>query len=99
MKRDLAGRRILITGASSGIGRALSEQLAANGARLALAARSEGKLRELAASLKTETVVVPTDLSQEADRVRLIAEVKARFGCLDVLINNAGIASWAHFSD
>lgn len=99
MKRDLAGRRILITGASSGIGRALAEQLAAKGARLALAARSEDKLQELAAALKTETIVVPTDITKDADLVKLIDTVKTRWGGLDVLINNAGIASWAHFSD
>jgi short-subunit dehydrogenase len=99
MKRELSGRRVLITGASSGIGQSLAEQLAAKGARLALAARSEGKLRELAASLKTDVAVIPTDVAQEPDRVRLIGEVQARFGGLDVLINNAGIASWAHFSD
>lgn len=99
MKRELAGRRILITGASSGIGRSLAEQLADKGAKLVLAARSEDKLRELAATLKTETLVVPTDVSKEADRVRLIDETRKRFGGLDVLINNAGIASWAHFSD
>lgn len=89
----------MITGASSGIGRALAEQLAAKGAKLVLAARSEGKLKDLAASLKTETLVVPTDVAKDADRVRLIEQTKARFGGLDVLINNAGIASWAHFSD
>jgi short-subunit dehydrogenase len=99
MTRELSGRRILITGASSGIGRALAEQLAAAGAKLVLAARSEDKLRELAASLKTETLVVPTDVTVEADRIRLIEKTKERFGGLDVLINNAGIASWAHFSD
>jgi short-subunit dehydrogenase len=99
MRRELSGRRILITGASSGIGWALAEQLSAKGARLVLAARSEDKLRELAGSLKGEAVVVPTDIAQETDRVRLIEEVKTRLGGLDVLINNAGIASWAHFSD
>jgi NAD(P)-dependent dehydrogenase (short-subunit alcohol dehydrogenase family) len=99
MNRELSGRRILITGASSGIGRALAKQLAAKGARLALASRSEDKLRDLAASLKSEVAVIPTDVTKDSDRIRLIDEVKTRFGGLDVLINNAGIASWAHFSD
>src|SRR5436853_5158611 len=99
MTRDLNGRRILITGASSGLGRAMAEQLAAVGAKLILAARSEDKLRDLAAGLKTETLVVPTDVTIEADRVKLIEQTKSRFGGLDVLINNAGVASWAHFSD
>lgn len=99
MKRDLHGRRILITGASSGIGKALAERLAQEGARLALAARSEDKLRELAQSLKTETLVVRADVSLDTDRRRLIEEAAAHFGGLDILINNAGIASWAYFAN
>ena len=102
MRREFVGRRILITGASSGIGRALAMQLAQAGAKLALAARSEDKLRELAESLTSqgaEVVALPADITVEADRARLIADVKSRFGGLDVLVNNAGIASWAHFAD
>src|SRR5450631_1538812 len=99
MRREFVGRRILITGASSGIGRALAVQLAQAGAKLVLAARSEDKLRDLAASLGANVVAVPADITVEADRARLMAEVKARFGGLDVLVNNAGIASWAHFAD
>ena len=99
MRRELSGRRILITGASRGIGRALAVQLARAGAKLALAARSEDKLRELAAELGPDVVPFPADVTVEADRARLMAEIKARFGGLDVLVNNAGIASWAHFAD
>jgi short-subunit dehydrogenase len=99
MRREIAGRRILITGASSGIGRALAEQLAQEGAKLVLAARSEDKLRALADSLGPNVIAIPADVTLEADRQRLIAEVQARLGGLDVLINNAGIASWAHFAD
>lgn len=99
MARDLRGRRILITGASSGIGKALATQLAHEGARLILAARSEDKLRDLAGSLPGETLVVPTDVRLEADRQRVLDRAVEHFGGLDVLINNAGIASWAHFAD
>jgi short-subunit dehydrogenase len=102
MKRDLRGRRLLITGASSGIGRSLAEHTAAAGARLILAARSEDRLQELAASLassKTEVVAVPADVTQPEDRQRLIDTAVQRFGGLDVLINNAGVASFAHFAD
>lgn len=102
MKRDLQGRRILITGASSGIGRCLAEQLAKAGARLALAARTEEKLNEVARAVTTagaEVVVLPADVTLDADRHRLCAQVQARFGGLDVLVNNAGVASWAHFAD
>src|ERR1700731_3263961 len=100
MKRDLQGRRILITGASSGIGRCLAQLLALAGARLAVVARTEDKLRDLARSLApAEVVVLPADVTREEDRRRLLDLAQARLGGLDVLINNAGVASWAHFAD
>ncbi|HZZ81175.1 MAG TPA: SDR family oxidoreductase [Gemmataceae bacterium] len=101
MTRNLQGRRILITGASSGIGKELAQQLASLGANLVLAARNEEKLNALAASLpgKDNILVVPTDVTRAEDRERLLDRAVQRFGGLDVLINNAGIASWAHFAD
>jgi short-subunit dehydrogenase len=99
MHRELKGRRILITGASSGIGKALAVQLAQAGARLVIAARSEDKLRDLATSLGPNVVAVPADITSEADRARLMNDVQVHLGGLDVLVNNAGIASWAHFAD
>jgi len=102
MRREFVSRRVLITGASSGIGRALAVQLAQAGARLALAARSKEKLDALAGDLSAhgaEVVAIPADVTVEADRARLMAEVQTHFGGLDVLVNNAGIASWAHFAD
>ena len=102
MRRDLHGKRIIITGASSGIGRALAEAAAAEGARIALAARSTDKLEELARSLSargSDVIAVPTDVTCEADRRRLLDTVVERFGGLDVLINNAGIGSHGHFAD
>jgi short-subunit dehydrogenase len=98
MARDLTGRRILITGASSGIGKALAQQLAPMGAKLLLAARTEDKLKALADSLPG-VVAVPADITKAADRQRLFDRAVEEFGGLDVLINNAGIASWAHFAD
>jgi short-subunit dehydrogenase len=102
MTRTLHGRRILITGASSGIGRCLAQQLAQAGAKLVLAARSEDKLHALAESLpvpKEDVLVVPTDVTREQDRQNVLERAALQFGGLDVLINNAGIASWAHFAD
>jgi short-subunit dehydrogenase len=102
VKRELRDRRILITGASSGIGRCLAQQLAGMGARLALTARSEDKLRDIAGSLVScgaEVEVLSADVTQDEDRHRLIDQVQSRLGGLDVLINNAGVASWAHFGD
>ena len=107
MTRDLHNRRILITGASSGIGKALAQQLASLGAKLVLAARTDEKLQAVAASLASPTgdggekryLVVPTDITKDEDRQRLLDRAVEQFGGLDVVINNAGIASWAHFAD
>jgi len=105
MARTLQGKRILITGASSGIGKALAQQLAQEGAKLVLAARSEDKLQTLAASLSPSAgsegghLVVPTDITNEHDRERVLHRAVEHFGGLDLLINNAGIASWDHFAN
>jgi short-subunit dehydrogenase len=102
MKRDLKDRRILLTGASSGIGRALAEQLAQGGVRLVLAARSLDKLEELQTSLKArgcDVLAVATDITLDVDRRKVVDLVVKRFGGLDVLINSAGVGSFAHFVD
>jgi short-subunit dehydrogenase len=100
MPRDLPALRILLTGASSGIGRCLAEQAAAKGAHLALAARSADKLNELARTLSsgTRAVAVPGDLAVEADRRRVVEMAVQQLGGLDVIINNAGVASFGHFA-
>lgn len=100
MQRELRGARILLTGASSGIGRCLAEQAARAGARLALAARSADKLHELARALTAlgaEAFALPGDVTREQDRRHMLAAVGERFDGLDVLINNAGVGSWCHF--
>ncbi len=102
MKRELRGSRILVTGASSGIGRSVAEQAAAAGAHVALTARSADKLQALAQTLKQRNaiaVAIPADITLDADRQRLVQTVVSELGGLDVLINNAGIASFGHFAD
>jgi short-subunit dehydrogenase len=85
----------LITGASRGIGAATARELARRGYAFSLAARSIDKLEELAAELNRKgcpTLVVPTDVQQNADLERLVELTLNHFGKIDVLINNAAIA-------
>lgn len=77
----------LITGASRGLGREIAILLAKRGYRLVLNARGEEALRELARSLDTEVHIIAADVSEDAERIA--AESLARFGRVDVLINNA----------
>jgi short-subunit dehydrogenase len=102
MGRTLQGRRLLITGASGGIGRCVAEQAVRAGARVALAARSAEALGELAgklAALGGDALAVPADVTVPADRQRLLEAVVGRFGGLDVLINNAGVGAFGHFAE
>jgi short-subunit dehydrogenase len=102
MRRDLRGARLLITGASGGIGRCLAEQAAREGARLALVARSADKLQELAGTLSAlgaEALALPGDVTSEHDRQHILSVAVERFEGLDVLINNAGVGSWGHFAE
>ena len=100
MARTITGKRVILTGASSGIGRALAEALAQAGSHLVLAAHSAEKLEELARSLSAmggKVIVVPADVTVEGDRTRIIQTAVEKLGGIDLLINNAGIASWGQF--
>jgi NAD(P)-dependent dehydrogenase (short-subunit alcohol dehydrogenase family) len=87
-----AGRRALITGASSGIGAATARLAARAGYRVALLARRRGPLEELAAGLPGEGhLILEADVADEADVARAMASAAEAFGALDLLVNNAGI--------
>jgi short-subunit dehydrogenase len=101
-RRSIAGSRILITGASQGIGRALALAAARRGARVLAAARSSDLLQELAAEARTaghplDTVVA--DVTSHADRQRMVDATRLCLGGLDVLVNNAGIGATGHFAE
>ncbi|PGF16299.1 short-chain dehydrogenase [Natrinema sp. CBA1119] len=92
---SLAEKAAIVTGASSGIGAATCRELAAAGANVVLAARSEGRLTDLADDLEAthdvETLVVPTNVREEDDVDVLLEAGVDRFGGIDVLVNNAGL--------
>jgi 3-oxoacyl-[acyl-carrier protein] reductase len=94
----LQGRVALVTGASRGIGREIALALGRSGSSLALVARDEALLNEVAAQVGPERAfVVRADLA-EVDEVKRAAEaVESRFGRVDVLVNNAGIVSGRDF--
>ncbi|HEU4593408.1 MAG TPA: SDR family oxidoreductase [Steroidobacteraceae bacterium] len=96
----MKGRRIILTGASEGIGRALALALAAHGARLALAARDRDRLESLAQECRgrsAEALAVPTDVTNQQDLEWLVSETLKGFGGIDVVVHNAGITMWSRF--
>ncbi|AGL18077.1 SDR family oxidoreductase [Actinoplanes sp. N902-109] len=84
---------IAITGASSGIGEATAVRLSAAGHRLVLGARREDRLAALAERLPGEVATLRTDVTDRADVNALVALATSRFGRLDVLVANAGVAT------
>jgi len=97
---------VILTGASSGIGRDLAYLLAEQGAWLALAARDLGRLQAVAdeclqrgQAVGCRTIVVQTDVADETQCRRLVAQTVNQYGRIDTLINNAGQTLWARFED
>jgi len=88
---QLAGKRVLITGASQGIGAAAARVFAAAGARLGLAARNSKALGKLAAELGGSALALPCDVADMASLQGAAAAMQKAFGGIDVLINNAGV--------
>lgn len=90
----LDGSVALVTGASSGIGEATVKALANEGASVALAARREPQLRDLADRIEADggdALVVPTDVTDESDVQEMVETTYEEFGRLDILVNNAGV--------
>ncbi len=103
MKADaFRGQVVIVTGASARIGRALALQLAGLGAKVAIAARRAERLEEVTLECRQrggETLVIPTDVSAEAQCKALIEKTIAAYGRLDMLVNNAGLAGSALFDE
>jgi short-subunit dehydrogenase len=99
---QLDGKTVLLTGGSRGIGPIVAESLAKHGANIALAARSESALHNVAQHLNkfgTRILVIPVDLRQPSEHKKLIAEVVREFGKIDILINNAGLETEGAFAE
>ncbi|MDQ8022058.1 MAG: SDR family oxidoreductase [Moraxellaceae bacterium] len=100
MNLGLDNKVALITGGSDGIGRATAELLAAEGARVVIAARREGPLNDVAASIRAaggQVLPVVADVTKPDDVSRLVQEAVTHFGRLDIVVNNAGTSSAAAF--
>jgi len=102
MDISLDGQTAIVTGASAGIGAETARKLAASGANVVLAARSEDRLNELAAALSPhdgETLVVPTNVRDEMAVNALIDVTVETFGGIDILVNNAGLSRGSEVAD
>jgi 3-oxoacyl-[acyl-carrier protein] reductase len=93
---SLEGRVAVVTGAGRGVGRAASLELARRGAHVALVARTESELQEVAHEIEAlgrRSLVVVADVANESQVARMAERILAEFGTADILVNNAGIAS------
>jgi short-subunit dehydrogenase len=101
-RRSLAGARMLITGASQGIGKSLAEAAAARGAKVLAVARTLDLLGGLAQAVRAGGGVleaVQADVTRPDDRRKMALAAIEHFGGLDILVNNAGIGATGHFAD
>ena len=100
---DIKGQTAIVTGASSGLGVTFAETLAERGVNLVIAARRYEKLVKVSEGLSkkydVEAIPVKTDVSQEEQVIRMVKTAMEKFGSLEILVNNAGIASLSPSTD
>jgi NAD(P)-dependent dehydrogenase (short-subunit alcohol dehydrogenase family) len=102
MDSDLSGKSVLVTGATSGIGRAVARKFAEGGAFVTAVGRNEAALKNLLAQItnsREHAMTVAADVTQAKDIQRAVEKAVDRFGCLDVLVNAAGHISSGTIED
>jgi 3-oxoacyl-[acyl-carrier protein] reductase len=95
----LIGKVALITGGSKGIGYAIASALAGHGARVAIAGRNTSDLEQARSRLGADTLTLSADLRNADEAARAVDEAASHFGGLDVLVNNAGVGTFANVAD
>jgi len=90
MNLEISGKTALVTGASAGIGRAIAKALAAEGVKLAVAARRRDLLESLAGEIGARLVIIEQDMMAEDAAAKIVAQAIAGLGAVDILVNNAG---------
>jgi ribitol 2-dehydrogenase len=91
MGEQLSGKVVLVTGGSSGIGRAMARAVATAGARVALVGRSENRLEAVASEIGDGALALAADLTKPKEVDRVVSETIARLGRIDILLPNAGL--------
>ncbi len=100
-RRDIQGSRAIVTGASSGIGRALAIELARQGGKVVCMARREDRLQSLAKEVESmggTVVCIAGDVTDAAARAKCLESAQSKFGGLDILVNNAGVGAIGPFA-
>lgn len=99
MDKEFTGKVAVVTGASSGIGRAMTRELVQRGCRVAMAARSQDALSQIAEEIGENAIAVPTDVADSTQAKALIETTIDSFGRIDIMFANAGLFSMTHFAE
>ncbi|ANF49164.1 oxidoreductase [Chryseobacterium glaciei] len=100
--QNIEGKVVTITGASSGMGKAIAVELAKNGAKVVLGARRTEQLQQLVEEIKSkggEAAFAQIDVKNKADLIRLVNTAVEQYGKLDVIVNNAGVSQLSRIDE